>query len=472
MAARENQNLQIALIIFVMLTIILSVTTFIFYNNYKEQRKLAEDAKKTSDDTNEKMRTLQDERNTLAMKLGLPETDTKDQIDNRVKEDFNKYSEFFKPQSQLPPDQQNYRRLIDELAKTIDAKNKELAAAAQENEKARQDLAAAEAQFKAARDQYEEDKNKAVHTEQSNQESYVAQIAQLSNTVKQAQGMAAAKEQALQTLRSQAESELKKLRDQLKQAQDTVQNKQGIIEGLTQAAPTVPDGRISWVNQRDDTVYINVGSDDGLQRRISFNVYDRNATDAATAVKKGSIEVLNIRGPHLAEARIMETTNSDPIVPGDIIYTPIWQPGQIQHFAIAGFIDFDNDAASDRQKLRDLIIHNGGVIDAEVDERGDVTGRLAYSTNYLILGKSPTEKDSEKLRNSFTSMSREATSYGVPTIKLDAFLQQIGYNARPVGASNANGPSSMRAPTETPDRTSTSGQGFRERRPPATTKGG
>jgi hypothetical protein len=34
MAARENQGLQIALIVFVMLTIILSVTTFIFYNNY------------------------------------------------------------------------------------------------------------------------------------------------------------------------------------------------------------------------------------------------------------------------------------------------------------------------------------------------------------------------------------------------------------------------------------------------------
>ena len=35
MAARENQGLQIALIIFVMLTIILSVTTFLFYRNFK-----------------------------------------------------------------------------------------------------------------------------------------------------------------------------------------------------------------------------------------------------------------------------------------------------------------------------------------------------------------------------------------------------------------------------------------------------
>ena len=32
--ARENQGLQIALIIFVMLTIVLGVTTFIFYHKY------------------------------------------------------------------------------------------------------------------------------------------------------------------------------------------------------------------------------------------------------------------------------------------------------------------------------------------------------------------------------------------------------------------------------------------------------
>jgi hypothetical protein len=221
------------------------------------------------------------------------------------------------------------------------------------------------------------------------------------------------------------------------------------------------------VNQRDNTVFINIGSDDGLQRRISFSVYDRDATDAATAVKKGSIEVLNVRGPHLAEARIMESTNSDPIVPGDIIYTPIWHPGQIQHFAIAGFIDFDNDGSSDLAKLRDLITHNGGVIDAWMDEKGELAGRLSYQTNSLILGKAPTEKDLPKVRDSYTALSREADAYGVSKMQVDAFLTQVGYSVRSAGSANTSGPQSLRAPTEAPDRTKTSGQGFRERRPPS-----
>ncbi len=38
MAARENQGLQIALIVFVMLTIILIVTTFLFFQNYREEQ--------------------------------------------------------------------------------------------------------------------------------------------------------------------------------------------------------------------------------------------------------------------------------------------------------------------------------------------------------------------------------------------------------------------------------------------------
>ena len=38
MAARENQGLHIALIIFVILTIMLIVTTYIFFSNFQQER--------------------------------------------------------------------------------------------------------------------------------------------------------------------------------------------------------------------------------------------------------------------------------------------------------------------------------------------------------------------------------------------------------------------------------------------------
>lgn len=464
MAARESQGLQITLIIFVMLTIILSVTTFVFYGNSKDYRKQADEAKSASNQSAEQMRQAQDERNALATTLGFPITEKKEEIENKAKASLQKHAEFF---ANVPEAQRNYTKLIEEMAKTIDMKNQELAKAKLASDTLTREYQENAEKWAAALKKHEDDKNKAVASEGTIRETNTKQVAALSQQLNAAQTAVSQKNQELQQERARHDGEMKKLADELKKAYDTVKNKQGVIEGLTQAAPTVPDGRISWVNQRDDTVFINVGSDDGLQRRISFSVYDRDATDAANAVKKGSIEVLNIRGPHLAEARIMESTNSDPIVPGDIIYTPIWDPGQTQHFAIVGFIDFDNDRSSDRAKLRDLITHNGGVIDVEVDEKGNVTGELTSRTNYLIKGAPPNEDDLPAVITAFSNLDKQATSNGVPAISVKAFLAQIGYTARPAGAGgNTSGPRSLRAPSETPDRTKTSGQGFRERRPP------
>ena len=56
MAARENQGLQIALIIFVMLTIVLIVTTYLFFSNYSDQRDKAKALAQDNSDKDTKMR--------------------------------------------------------------------------------------------------------------------------------------------------------------------------------------------------------------------------------------------------------------------------------------------------------------------------------------------------------------------------------------------------------------------------------
>jgi hypothetical protein len=470
MASRENQGLQIALIIFVMLTIILSVTTFIFFDSSKGHRETAAAAKKTADEATNRERTIQEERNTLALKLGLPETAEKKDIDDKIAADIKKNAEFFK--LQLPEDQRNYTRLVEELAKTIEQKNKDLIAAKEMNDTLRKQVADAETKFTSTLKAYETDKEKAVQGEKANQAKYTSDVAELSKSKEAALGKIAAKDEQYTSYKAKADGEVKRLSDALTAAQSTVETKQGLIEELSQPAPTVPDGKVVWVDQRNNTVFVNLGADDGLRRRITFSVFDRDATDAANAVKKGSIEVLNVRGPHLAQARILESVNADPIVPGDIIYTPVWHPGQTQHFAIAGFIDFDNDLVSDRDKLKDIINYNGGVIDAEMDDKGKVTGRISNLTQFLILGSPPSE-DQEELQTGYTVLRREATTYGVPSVKLDAFLAQIGYSVRPsvTGGSNTSGPRTIRDSGGTPDRTKTSGEGFRTRQPPSAKNG-
>ncbi len=104
------------------------------------------------------------------------------------------------------------------------------------------------------------------------------------------------------------------------------------------------------------------------------------------AVSKGAIEVINLTDPHTAECRILRDSPSHPLLPGDIIYTPAWRPGQQDHFALVGTMDINGNGSDDRQRLRDLIAMNGGIIDAEIGPDGKPIGKITLNTRYVVVG--------------------------------------------------------------------------------------
>ncbi len=465
MAARENQGLQIALIIFVMLTIILSVTTFLFYRNYKGEVTKKESADNEAKNANQQMRETQEERDYAVQLLGFPQTDKYSDYKPKADAIIPKYNEFFK--LNLADERKSMLNLVDEMGKTINNKHQELVAAQQEIETQKKARDAEKNQFASALQVLTQDKDKAVSEKETAKAAFIAQVAALNQSKDQAATMIAKKDQDLQQLAGTTAQQVKTLRDQLGKSQQVVTDQGEKISQLENPVPTVPDGKIAWVNQRDNIVYVNVGSADGLPRRTTFSVFDKDATDASTAVQKGSIEVLNIRAAHMAEARILESSNSDPIVPGDIIYTPLWSPGQTPHFAIAGRIDFENDGTNDREKLKNLITYNGGVVDSEVDDKGKVIGQMTPKTQMLILGSAPDERQ-EELVKGFSQLKGEAKALGVPNMKLEAFLNQIGYSVRQTtaGTTNDGQPRELRNPGRQADNTDSSGESFRTRRPP------
>ena len=110
---------------------------------------------------------------------------------------------------------------------------------------------------------------------------------------------------------------------------------------------------------------------------------------AGKDAKKGTIEVTQILGDHLAEARIIDDSLIDPLVPGDKIYTPLWDPGHPERFAIAGKIDIDGDGRDDHERLKNLILLSGGVVDADLQPDGKQTGTMTVDTRDLIIGPAP-----------------------------------------------------------------------------------
>lgn len=99
----------------------------------------------------------------------------------------------------------------------------------------------------------------------------------------------------------------------------------------------------------------------------------------------------------------------------------------------------NGDGKSDISLIRKLISINGGVIDAELDIQGILTGRLSPKTQYLCLGRLPVEKDTppDVLRK-YDVFTERAHGLGVQVIELDGLLR----SEKP--ASRKGGPSPFR----------------------------
>jgi hypothetical protein len=189
----------------------------------------------------------------------------------------------------------------------------------------------------------------------------------------------------------------------------------------------VPHGRIVAVNQTGRFVTISLGSADGLRAQVSFSVYPKDVTGVQHADQKARIEVTRVLEEHLAEARIVEDSLTNPIVRGDVIYTPTWRPGRKVHFAIGGIIDLNDDGRSDLDLVRSVIEMNGGVIDAELQEDGTMTGAMSVTTRFMVLGEPPTERDNPEFTKNYSAMKDDSQRYGVEVLKIEQFLDLMGW---------------------------------------------
>ena len=278
-------------------------------------------------------------------------------------------------------------------------------------------------------------------------------------------------EDAHEELKKDSESQIGRLEDINDFLTDAVRKRERVTYDR-------PDGLVRWVDNDSGLIWINIGRDDKLTTRTQFSIYkqthrgvgrpsapantadDEEASDAADERFspgfediKGSIEVTRVIGAHLAEARILKYDIYDPIQPDDLIYTPLWAPGRPAAFAFVGLIDFDNDGASNRSEMHEMISGIGGQIIHEVLD----DGRRVYYTEfpskshvhnteddstinlqmkYLVIGEIPdlsqaaSDLETQQFREIIghhKKMVSEARETAVRRINLSDFLAHIGY---------------------------------------------
>lgn len=420
MASSENQGLQIALIIFVMLTILLSVTTYMFFREYTDAD---EKSRKNADENTKAQQALRqglEEQDKLKKFIGAGEKATVAEVETTFQEDMKNFA------TTVPDESKAYRQALEFLANTLKERTAEVieARAAVEREQGE-------------RSKVEKAKQTQVDEAVANAQKAEADLAAAKKTFdedrKRQQEVEADLKQQLQT-KNEAYTELAD-KSKKREEEQTAENKKldtynkMLAEKNADLDPTrgfeVPDGKIVWVDQKTRTAYINVGSADGLHRQTMFSVVGGDEDVGGDQRRKGAIEVVEVLGPHFAEARILEDKVTDLMVEGDKIFTPLWHPGRTEGVAIIGSIDIDGDGSDDREMIRDLVRMSGGSIDAEDSADGKQVGAITQNTRYVIQGTPP--NDSNIAGKAYTTMQRDANRLGVKLISVAKFFDQVGW---------------------------------------------
>ncbi len=476
MAAASNKPgaVHYALIIFVMLSVILGITTYMFHREYSDR--LAAITKLEADlVTEKKLKSTKDDEvqaltnqngNKFDLIVDPANRDNATSVLGAGKLDMSKHGKDLAG-TNYQQTLQKLREALDAAMADVSSKTGAIAALQKDLNDQKNRLNAQIDTHRKAQEKAEADLRNLVASRDEQLNSKQGEIDRHKADINQLTGELAQEKEA-------REKQVKKLQDDLAQLEnriDILQDKNNVLSGVRFEQA---DGSIAAVNNTSRTVVIDLGELDQLKPRMTFSIYpkdnralgaeldelksnvdqaykdnkisigerdDRKQVLSFTGMK-GKIEVTRILGPHSAEARIIEEDLYRPMIAGDVIYTPTWSPGLIEKVSFIGGIDLDNDGKSDREQLHQFLAVSGVVIDNEIDDNGDrlpPEGKISVQTKFLVLGYIPDRADIvgdnekarvDKINAHLTDMRKEARANGVRVVKLNDFLAHIGFVAK------------------------------------------
>jgi len=468
MASRENQTMQIFVIVLALGFLLVSVGLVMVNSARKTGVAQLKSAKESENAARETLRKKDAESSNYKLWLGYPESDTYETLQKNFADDMQRWGSTFDEQSRA------FRTILENIF--------------EENNKLAQSEVDSKAQAKGLKQQLlaiEKQKNEQISEYEAKTKKALEKQESLRNTFEQDRHQITEEKGEIAAQLGEQRQTIDELVAKHDAADKVLQNKivklERVIEILknNQATPDPyaqpEDGLIRWVNQREGKVWINLGSADQLRPQVTFSVYSGDANDVRASVSKGSVEVVRILSEHMAEARITGDQAIRPLMEGDKVYSQVWNRGRQVGFAITGVVDLDGDTRSDIAQLRKIIQLNNGKVDAYPNEEGGIEGEMTVDTRYLILGKHPEDArtTSAAARKAYQKMSAEADTLNIEAIALDDFLSLMGWRAehRAIRAGEAPSSDAFRA-RRRPDATPiVSGSGnksqFRSRKPQA-----
>ena len=424
MAARESQGMQIALIIFVILTVTLGVTTYLFFDKFQQEVLKAEGSKALIQEANEAKDAA--EKDLKEVKQVLTRAGNA-KVADMLKQHKDDLQNLY-PLEELEKTP-TYPELVAYLSTTAIESDSKLVSVMREKVDLEKMIKSIEtkkdAQIVQFKTQFDD-----VNTR------YTGVAANYNNKLDEFQQKTGAALTAIDGIKRDvakreavAAQELDKLAGMIREKDKREKELLSKVERPDIVGTVTAQGKINLVNQSRKIAYISLGSLDGLKTRLRFQVFPDNNEAITDATAKATIEVTQVLGGHRAEARILDAETLNPVLPGDRIYNATWTKGQRSGFALAGFMDMDGDGRSDRDKIIAIIRRNGGKIDAQVRDDGRIEGKMTLDTDYLLTGAYPREpKGNKAAQQGYDTFSATATRNNTRTIRFNTYLQKLGYS--------------------------------------------
>jgi len=434
MARGESQTLLIWTIIFLILLLIMIIFTVVLRGKYTEAASQLADVTSKNQQLTTENSTLKTEGNTLRTLIGFAADMPVAEIETITVENLKLYAPTL-------PDDTSYLTAFKDISASFANQVSENKTLSDTNSRLQEELK----DFNAAKNQLKSDFDKEVASIRQEQEAergkHAQQVAAMLQTN---QVLQATTDKTIQDARD-AIASANKQRDAANatsaQYGNINANLVKIVANMDSPIPTYHDAEILWVNSDSKMVRVNLGSNHGLRPRMPFSVYNADVKEISVNSGKGKIEITKIIDGNTAEARVTEDILVNPILKGDIIYTPVWNPGQHIHVALSSGLDLDGDNIPDPNRIIMLIKQGGGEVDAYID---DLTGELINEngkmvretflvgaindeTRYLVIGKTPDPDSSVTLFNARRELTEDAKNHGLITIFLDDLLALMGY---------------------------------------------
>jgi hypothetical protein len=456
----SKQGLIIALVCFVVLSLILGVSTYYGFKDYDAWDKKVKDA-------NAAAKSMTDNRDwykfqALLLKSYMGKLSATEQQEwTGMWDQFNPKTGGKKGPSEAETRQvaDLVRYLQDSHSKFDDSQKKpevsiddHLTLLNRELDENKKKLAKTEADLKAEKARYDRElgvkeaevvatKTELDKANKSNEKDRSDRATELENRLKEFSGL----NQKVEDLQKKDEVDVVMLGRELKKKNQIIEDLKKELEKVRrQLSPpdlqtyAQPKGKVLRVDPKGDVLWINLGYADNVHPRqnLTFSVFGPDR------VRKGTIEVTEVVNPHLSMARITEMVdpNHSPIMPEDVLINPAWTANSRTHVAIGGLIDLTGDGKDSSEEFVRNLTRQGIVIDSILDLK-DATVKgpgMTVNTEFFILGEEPKFSEGllegntryerkKELSEKLTEMKKQASDLGITIVSVKRFAALTGY---------------------------------------------